>query len=169
MIKLLGSIFIAGAAAWLGFSASQRLRRRVRALDELAEGLRLFEQELEFSAPELEEISARLGRAGKGAGGLLFTVFGGSLSQLGEKSAAQLWEQAVGQLPELTLESRRLLCALGECLGRFESREQRECVSAVRERLEQLRERDADACREKCRVCHALALSGGAFLVVLLL
>jgi len=169
MMKLLGSVLIAGAALWLGFSAARRLGCRVRALDELAGGLRLLEQELELSEPELGALMERLSHRAGGAGGRLFSTFRDALPRLGEKSAAALWQECVEGSSDLTDEGKRLLCALGDCLGRFDVREQQQCVEAVRARLEQLREREEGQRREKCRMYHALALSGGAFLVVLLI
>lgn len=169
MMKLLGSALIAGAAVWMGFSAAQRLRRRVRTLEELAHGLRLLEQELEFAPSELGELMERLSRRARGAGRELFAAFGAALSRLGERGAGELWRESVEAVSDLTDEGKGLLCALGDCLGRFDAREQCACAAAVRARLEQLREREERQKGEKCRMYHALALSGGAFLVVLLL
>ena len=47
--------------------------------------------------------------------------------------------------------------------------EQCRAIAGVRERLEQLRGREETRCRENSRLCRALSLSGGAFLVILLL
>ena len=41
MIRLMGALFIAAGSAWLGFGAAGRLGARTRALEELAEDLRL--------------------------------------------------------------------------------------------------------------------------------
>lgn len=169
MIKLLGCVLIAASALRLGFSAAGELRRRVRVLEELCEGLGLMEQELELAAPELGELMERLRRRTRGAYRRLSSGFGDSLSRLGEKSVGELWRECVEQVSDLSDEGKMLLSSLGECLGRFDAREQRECVAAVRGRLERLREREEVTCREKCRLCHALTLSGGAFLVILLL
>jgi len=169
MIKLLGCALIAGAAVWMGFSAARRLKDRVRTLEELGQGLRLLEQELELAEPELEELMEGLSRRTRGAGRVLFSAFGAALSRLGEKSAGELWRECVEELPGLIDEGKGLLYALGDCLGRFDAREQRYCAAAVRSRLEQLREREEGQRRERCRMYHALALSGGAFLVVLLI
>lgn len=169
MMKLLGSVLIAGAAAWLGLTASLQLRRRVRALDEIAAALLLLEQELELSAPDLEQLALRVSRSSRGAGRVLFEHLGAAMNRLGEYTAARLWEQAVESLEDISPEGKRRLVSLGECLGRFDSREQRACVSAVRTRLEQLRAQEESDCRARCRTCHALCLSGGAFLVILLI
>ena len=169
MMKLLGCILIAASALRLGFAAAGELRRRVRVLEELCGGLYLMEQELELSAPELGELMGRLRGRTRGEFRSLISGFGDSLSQLGEKGAGELWRACVEDVSDLSGEGKMLLSSLGDCLGRFDVREQRECVAAVRGRLELLREREEVTCREKCRLCHALTLSGGAFLVILLL
>ncbi len=50
MVRLLGAILVAGGAAWTGLSAAEGLKRRVRALDALVDGLSLLEQELELDS-----------------------------------------------------------------------------------------------------------------------
>ena len=50
MVRLLGAVLVAGGAAWAGLSAAEGLKRRVRALDALVDGLSLLEQELELDS-----------------------------------------------------------------------------------------------------------------------
>ena len=49
------------------------------------------------------------------------------------------------------------------------SQEQCAAMTAVRGRLEELRSREGEKCRENCRLCRVLSLSGGGFLVILLI
>ena len=77
----------------------------------------------------------------------------------------RLAEEQAGLPPE----GRAILSALGDTLGRYEAPRQREALSAARRRLEELAVRlEADS-RRQGRVYQALGLSGGAFLVILLL
>lgn len=169
MIRLLGSVLAAGGAAWLGFHAAARLRRQVRTLDELIAGLELLEQELEYAPPELEVLMEGLSARARGAARRLYAGFGRALVQPDRPTAAVLWEHCVTSLEELTPEGKHCLAALGEVLGRYDSREQRACTAAVRRRLERVREETAENCRLRCRTCQTIGLSGGAFLVILLL
>ena len=66
-------------------------------------------------------------------------------------------------------EGREALGPLGEILGRYDCREQRAGLAAVRGRLEELSVLARADSRRRGRVYEALGLSGGAFLVVLLL
>ena len=63
----------------------------------------------------------------------------------------------------------KVLAPLGELLGRYDGPAQRDGVAAVRARLEELADRAQADCRRQGRVYRALGLSGGAFLVILLL
>lgn len=169
MIRALGSICVAaGAAAW-GYQAASGLKKRLRALDDLIAGLTLLEGELSRSAPELASLMENLSRRSRGAARGLFGDYAHALERLGEASAAALWEGAVTNRTELTGEGKFLLAALGEVLGRYDCEEQRLAVRAVRSRLEELRRREGEDCRLRCRTCQTVALSGGAFLIILLL
>lgn len=169
MMQLWGSILVAGAAAYMGYHVAARLRRQVCALDELAAGMQLLEQELELSAPELEALMIRLSQRTRGAARRMFSTFARSLTQLDDSTAAQLWEQVVFELADVSDEAKQCVCSLGDILGRYDNREQRLAVAAVRIRLEDLRKQEENTCRMRCRTCQTIALSGGAFLIILLL
>lgn len=168
MTRLLGSVLVAGAAAYLGFRAAARLKGQIRAMDELIAGLSLLEQELELSAPEQERLMMGLSKRTRGAARQLFSGYAQSLGQLGT-TAAELWERAVFELEELSPEGKQCLSSLGEILGRYDCREQRVAVTAVRRRMEYIREEMGRQCQMRCRACQTIGLSGGAFLVILLL
>ena len=55
MVRLLGAILVAGGAAWTGLSAAEGLKRHVRTLETIRDGLALLEQELELDSPRSEE------------------------------------------------------------------------------------------------------------------
>ena len=56
MIKLLGSILVAGGGLWLGIFAAGWLRLRLRALEEVIRGLALLEGEMALNGGALEEM-----------------------------------------------------------------------------------------------------------------
>ena len=168
MIRLLGCTLVAGAAAFMGFRTAAGLRGEIRMLDELAAGLELLEQELELYAPELEVLMRNVGRRARGGAKALFSGFADGLSERSAEVSAQ-WEDCVSRMDGLIPEGKSCLYGLGAVLGRYESREQRNCVAAVRRRLEHLREREEARCVTRCRTCQTIGLSGGAFLMILLL
>ena len=54
MIKLLGSVLVAGGGLWLGICAAARLRLRLRSLEEVIRGLALLEGEMALKGGALE-------------------------------------------------------------------------------------------------------------------
>ena len=168
MIRLLGSVLVAGGGLWLGCAAAGQLRLSLRTLEEMIRGLALLEGEMALTGGTLEALMLRLAHRAPGAAGELFAAYGKALARLGEDTAAGLWRECVEAVAPLSREGREILCSLGEFLGRYGVREQCAAMAAVREELERLREREGERCRENCRLCRVMSLSGGAFLVILL-
>ena len=158
MVRLLGAVLVAGGAAWTGLSAAEGLKRRVRALDALVDGLSLLEQELELDSPPLPELMERLIPRSAGPARALFQGCRESLERLS-------WEP----LPGLDGETRRTLEPLGDVLGRCDWNEQRRRVDTICRRVDELRVRAEERQRRQGKVYRALGAAGGAFLVILLL
>ena len=161
MVKLLGAALVAGGCAWLGFRRALELKDRVRALEQMAQGLALVERELALGAPPLPRLLE--GAAGRCAGPAaeLFAGCARALARPDREGFPALWRGQVARLEALG--------PLGEILGRYDCREQRAGLAAVRGRLEELSVLARADSRRRGRVYEALGLSGGAFLVVLLL
>ena len=169
MVRLIGAVLVAAGGGWLGFQAAAELRRGVRALEQMAEGLALLERELEMNAPPLSQLMARGAARGQGPARALFQGCVRGLDRLDREEFSALWRRLVREQDGLTGEGQAILSPLGDTLGRYEAERQREALAAARRRLEALAARlEADS-RRQGRVCQALGLSGGAFLVILLL
>ena len=168
MIRLMGAVFVATGGAFLGFQAAASLRRRVRSLYQTGAGLALLEGELELSAPPLAQLLERGAARSEGPARQLFEGCVQGLDRLDQEDFSSLWRRLTGEL-DLPPEGQAILAPLGDILGRYEAKRQWEAVSAARRRLEELSARlEADS-RRQGRVYQALGLSGGAFLVILLL
>ena len=169
MVRLLGAVLVAGGAAWAGLSAAEGLKRRVRALDALVDGLSMLEQELELDSPPLPELMERLISRSAGPARALFQGCRESLDRLSREPFSQSWRRLTETLPGLDGEALRALEPLGDTLGRCDWQEQQRRVAAVRGRIETLRDRAEEEQRRQGKVCRALGAAGGAFLVILLL
>ena len=169
MIRLIGAVLVAAGGALLGFQAAAELRGRVRALDQLEAGLALLEQELELNLAPLSRLLERGAAHSEGAARELFQSCVQGLDRLDREDFSALWRRLVAGQSALGPEGQAILYPLGDTLGRYEARRQLEALSAARRRLEELSARlEADS-RQTGRVYQVLGLSGGAFLVILLL
>ena len=169
MIRLIGAVLVAAGGAHLGFQAAAGLRRQIRALRQMGTGLELLERELELSAPPLPRLLERGAEHSRGPARALFQGCVRGLDSLDREDFSTLWRRLVREQTGLPAEGQAVLLPLGDTLGRYEGERQREALSAARRRLGELAGRlEADS-RRQGRVYQALGLSGGAFLVILLL
>lgn len=169
MVHVIGAVLVAAGGALLGFQAAAGLRRQVRAVRELEDGLALLERELELSAPPLPCLLGRGAEHSRGPARALFQGCVRGLDSLDREDFSTLWRRLVREQTGLTPEGQAVLFPLGDTLGRYEGERQQEALSAARRRLGELAGRlEADS-RRQGRVYQALGLSGGAFLVILLL
>jgi stage III sporulation protein AB len=169
MLRLLGAVLVTSGSAWIGFRAAAGLGIRVKALEEMRTGLALMDQELELDAPSLPALMERLIPRSKGPAKTLFTGCRLALARLEQEEFSAAWQRLIQQLEELGEEGRRALLPLGDILGRCGCEEQRQGLRAVCSRLEQLESRAEEERRQRGKVFRALGLSGGIFLVILLL
>ena len=147
MIRLLGAVLVAAASAWLGLSAAAELGRRVRRLEALSAALELLERELWERGAPLPEVFQALAR----------------------EPFPAAWRRLVDGLEGVPREGRAALLPLGEVLGRYEAQGQREAIAQSRSALERARRRAEEEKARMGRVYQALGLTGGGFLVILLL
>lgn len=169
MVRVLGAALVAAGGAVLGFQAAAGLRRQVRALEQMAQGLLGLEGELEITAPPLPRLMERCAGRSEGPARELFASCAQGLERLDREELSALWRRLVGERTELGPEGQDVLAPLGEVLGRYEADRQREALSTARRRLEEMADRVERDYRRRGRVYEALGLSGGAFLVILLL
>ena len=169
MIRLIGAVLIAFSAAWLGLSAAGELGRRVRGLANLAVGLELLERELWERGSPLPEVLTQLSQRTEEPASALFARSAAACSQLEEEPFSKAWRRLVEGLEGMTPPGRAALLPLGEVLGRYEAQGQREAIAQARAALERERARAEEEKLRMGRVYQALGLSGGGFLVILLL
>ncbi|MCI8304625.1 MAG: stage III sporulation protein AB [Lawsonibacter sp.] len=169
MIRMVGAVLVAAGGGWLGFQAAIGMRTQVRALRQTSAGLALLERELELSAPPLPQLLAWGAARSQGPARELFQGCVQGLERLEREDFSSLWRRLAGAQTLLGEEGQAVLLPLGDTLGRYDAGQQREALAAARRRLEELAARQEEDSRRRGRVYEALGLSGGAFLVILLL
>lgn len=168
-MRLIGAVLVAAGGAALGFQAAAGLGRRVRALEEMCQGLALLERELELNAPPLSRLLERGAERSRGPAEELFRGCLRGLDHLDREDFSSLWRRLVSGCRALGSEGQAVLAPLGDTLGRYSGERQREALAAGRRRLEELSARLEEDSRRQGRVYQALGLSCGAFLTILLL
>ena len=169
MVQLLGAVLVAAGCAWLGFGAAASLSRRAEGLEDMASALALLERELELGAPPLPALMEELARRAPEGASPMFQGCCQGLERLDEEDFSSLWRRLAAGCDDLGREGQTCLARLGDVLGRYDAREQRQAVAAVRLRLEELADQSRAERRSQGRVYQTLGLSGGAFLIILLL
>ena len=169
MIRFVGAVLVAFGAAWLGLSAASELEKRVRRLEALSAGLELLERELWERGSPLPQVLEKLAQRTQEPARTLFARCAQACGRLDREPFPEAWRRLMGELEGLTREGRFALLPLGEVLGRYEAQGQREAIAQARSGLERERERAQGEKLRMGRVYQALGLSGGAFLVILLL
>lgn len=169
MWKLLGAVLVAAGGGWLGLSAAAELTKRLRAVQAMISGLELLERELWERGTALPELMAALGRRCAPPAAVFFQQCAEGCARLDQVPFGESWRQAVEGLELLSPDARAALFPLGEVLGRYEADSQRSALEHARQALEREEERAQEERRRMGRVYQALGLSGGGFLVILLL
>lgn len=169
MIRMIGAAMVAVGGAWLGFQGAEDLRSRVRTLRQVSAGLAVLERELELNGPPLAQLLNRGSEHSVGMTSNFFQSCAQGLEHLDREEFSSQWRRQVAQFEALGRQGQEILSPLGDVLGRYDVQQQRRGTQAVRSRLEELADMLERECRRQGRVCQALGISGGAFLVILLL
>ena len=170
MIRLMGALLTVGGGAFLGFDAHRRLKRRARVLRQLAGALEQMDREISFRLTPMPQLMEELADDYPPPVGELFANCRKGMDQLGERSLAEIWRQALEDTP-LDLEGRSaaVMDELGEVLGRFEESGLRSALARAVAELT----REAELAREdgekRGRMYQVLGLTCGGLLVILLL
>ena len=169
MVKLFGATLTAAACAWIGFRGAGTLRLRVRGMRELEQGLLLLERELELHKAPLPELLEQVSRRSTGCAARLFSLCWEGMQGLERSSVRDIWERSLASCSVLGEETFQILLPLGAVLGQCGAEAQVEGIAAVRGQLERLSRLAEEEWRQQGGVYRIIGVSGGAFLVILLL
>lgn len=166
---LTGAAVIVFSCLWMAHVAVKDRKRRVAAVEELCCALEQLRAELDVRLSPLPMLMEELAMRTSGCAAIFFAALRDSLAELGDKSFAALWKDAVEEnLGSLSHEDAQAILALGSVLGRYELADQLAALdrcslelraSAVRRRSQMPQDR---------RLCYALLTAGGCFLAIIL-
>lgn len=156
MLRLLGTVLVIGACSALGFSAKQRLARRVRVLDQMIQALDWMAAELGERQTPLPEIIAQLKEEGGTDSRRFFAEVFRRIRQENGLSFSYRWQTTARDIaPELGLEEEEtaVLRDAAAYLGRYQTEQQLFGLRQTRARLETIR----------VQACHELQTKGGVY------
>ena len=166
----MGALLTVGGGAFLGYDAHRRLRRRARVLRQLAGALEQMDREIAFRLTPMPQLMEELAADYPPPVGTLFANCRKGMKELGERSLAEIWRQALADTP-LDLEGRAagILDELGEVLGRFEESGLRSALARAVAELTREGELAREDGEKRGRMYQVLGLAWGGLLVILLL
>ena len=166
----MGALLTVGGGAFLGFDAHRRLRRRARVLRQLAGALEQMDREIAFRLTPRPQLMEELAADYPPPVGTLFANCRKGMEELGERSLAEIWRQALADTP-LDLEGRAagILDELGEVLGRYEESGLRSALARAVAELTREGELAREDGEKRGRMYQVLGLAWGGLLVILLL
>lgn len=168
-MRVLGASLVLSAAGLIGLLLLGEKRRRMEACCSLSAALRLLRGELSSRNAPLADGIEKAKQAAKGTGKELMTLVSLGLSELGERSFREIWDQALDVCcPLLSLETAEELKSLGAVLGDFDLETQLQALDTCMMRLDELRESGKRNYPAQRRLLLSLTLAGGFFLVILL-
>lgn len=170
MIRMMGTVLLAGGAALLGMTAARRTKNRVQDLRMLAEGLRAVLRELSYRLAPLPELLCSAEEQTVERVQTFFSLCAQGADHLNGRTFQMVWEQAA-EASRMCLEREdwQCLASLGQVLGRYDCESQRQALNASLSRLEDRCREAAEQSRQLGKLYHVLGLTAGAFLLILLM
>ena len=166
MVRVIGGLLVVGGCCLCGFRAADELSNRVRLLEDLVQAVGVLERELALFRPALPELLTRMAQGRSGS----VTVFLERCRAESEKGRCftDTWSEGVERLP-LGKQEKRLLCGLGQVLGRYDDRGQAEAAGRIRGELERCAAAARQENRSRGRLYRTLGATAGGFLLLTLL
>lgn len=165
MLKMLGVLLVWGGCGLWGARACAVLGRRVRALEEIGQGLEVMEREIALNAAALPELLEQLANEEVGTEKNLFSVCRAELEKGKDFTAS--WAEAL-ENSGLSRRDKQLLSGLSRLLGRYDAAGQVQALSRLHadwdEHIAVMR-RQAGRLRT---VYGALGMTAGGFVSLLL-
>lgn len=172
MLKLLGVVLIIGASTALGFSARQRLARRVSVLSQFIQALDIMASEVSERQTPLPDIIRQLSAEGGEDSRHFFQELHHRIARGDGLSFSYRWQTTARDLAdELGLESDEtdILRDAAIYLGRYHAEQQLFGLQQTRARLEAVRQQAGEALKTKGSVYRACGIAAGVVTVLVML
>lgn len=172
LLKILGSVMIIGASAFVGYIFANDCSRRPQELRDIQTMLKMFENEINFLSNVLSEAFYKIYKSSTSKTAFFFKSTIEHLRKDENISAAEAWEKSVFQHIDSTAlnhEDKEILISFGRMLGSSDCQGQ---INNIEMALHQLRlqEQKAEEYREKYETMYrSLGVLAGIALVIVLI
>lgn len=169
-VRIAGAAFIICGSVFFGASELAALKRRVRVLEALISALGIMRGEICSRLTPMADILEMLSReTEEPIRGLFRRIYDG-MQELGERSFYEIWSDAVRAVPMgLTEREERVLCELGNSLGRYDIQLQAASLSRTAARFEDFLREAEEARRRDGRVHLLFPIAAGVSVVMILI
>ena len=171
MLKMIGAAMIFCGCAACGVSAVERQRRRVEVQDSLCTALTVMRLEICDRMAPMPEVFDRLHRELPQPAAALFDNLSRGMNELGQKTLAEIWREALDKTDGLLLtpQEELILCELGLSLGKYRVEAQSAAIVCTLKKLERCADEAREVQRRDGRLHTALGVAAGVFAVILLI
>jgi stage III sporulation protein AB len=171
MIRLIGGTMIIVGTGFYGLMGVAALRRHVRSLQGLYAGLETMKSEICQRLAPMADVLGELSQDKQNPARSFFARCLEGMGELGEKTFAQIWREAVTASHELGLtpDEELLMAELGSSLGKYSAKEQEAAFTYTMSRLQRFIDRAEDERDRESKLRAFLGVAAGIFAVIILI
>lgn len=166
MLKEIGLLLLVLCGGLCGFYAAVSVRRKQQQLVTLSALLHELEISMWCHGGTLQELLELLTQRETYR---CFSFLGDTIAAMQEQASFSVaWREAVQTDAALSVDSKQLLCELGEELGTSDLYSQREILERYRSRLQQQEAAQREASQKKIKLYQSMGLLAGMAIAILL-
>ena len=171
MVRAIGALLLIGGTAFWGLLGAARLSSHAGQLRGMVAALQVMQSEICTRLTPMEEVLRTVCWGTRGGVRCFFENVTAAFSRLEAETFSRIWTGAVENTPQLVLSrgEKQALIQLGQSLGRYDARQQREALAYAIGRFESFALRAETERREKARLNAFMGVAAGLFAVVILL
>lgn len=172
ILKITGALGILLASAGYGYSKGLEYRKCVEELEALEHLIRQMAGEISYTRAPLSEVCVRIKEQVCEPYRTWLEEMAHGLEERGAENLRLLWETPSRKMmAALMIEQaeQEEFCHLGSRMGALDIRMQEQTLLRYADRLEEKKRQQRASLPEKRRLCNLLGMTGGIFLVILLL
>ena len=166
LFKTLGCIFILVSSVGIGFSMSKELEKHLDELEKIKHIFSLMRSEMQYSRVPFAEVFEKIGIKMNGIYGNWLCKLSTKLEEKEGGTFEEQWSQSIDEMLKqsaLKKDEKNELKSMGKNLEYIES------LDIYIEQLEYSIKQTRESNQSKKKICKSMSITGGMFLVILLI